>query len=328
MVTRGGRHPRNHASRALTVCAGGASLARPLPELMTSLLQPNSAPSNERPLKAVVTILQCRRAVLPHLFIRYALPKMQAVFPGVLSCVVIQHRADASGGNSRLETLKNGSSGFDLVRKFTEDGMYDGADIIAHEIVHKPYPSIPSYHLGVKTALDRGADFHLWLEDDALVYDPECGAWDQLLGPREVGVYWRFHELNSAYLLTRRSFAERILQPLSDYSKWTPRSRIEAFLRRSLRTSRTHLNYSYATRYHHHEYPYGGLRYVAAKVRQLAPEAAHLLDLDFGPGTSELPEVTPQQFAAHDAKSGARLMDRMRAFKNGLWESTYRAMGR
>jgi len=295
--------------------------------MMTSVV-PNLQQKPASSLRAVVTILQCRRAVLPHIFIKYALPKMQASFPGKLECVLIQHRVDASGGNPRLETLKNGTGGFELVRQFTEEGRYQGAEILAHDIVHKPYPSIPSYHLGVKAALDRGADFHVWLEDDALIYDPECGAWDQLLGPREVGVYWRFHELNSAYLLTRRSFAERIVGPLSDYARWTPRSRIEAFLRRSMRTSRTHLNYSYATRYHNHEYPYGGLKYVAAKVRDLAPEAAPLLDLDFGPGTSVLPEITAAEFAAHEAKAGARLMDRMRAFKIGLWESTYRARGR
>lgn len=302
---------------------------------MSSSLQPiplsdprRHASASGRPLRAVVTILQCRRAVLPHIFIKYVLPRMQAVFPGHLACVVVQHRVDASGGNPRLESLGMGNAGFDLVREFTAEGRYEGADILSHTIVHKPYPSIPSYHFAVQAALDRCADFHLWLEDDALVYDPDCSYWDELLGPSEVGVYWRFHELNSAYLLTRRRFDDRIVKPLSDYARWTPRSRIEAFLRRSLRTSRAHLNYAHATRYHRHEYPYAGLRYVAAKVRELAPEAAPLLDLEFGPGTSELPVVSPEEFAKHDAKAGARLVDRLRAIKLGLWESTYRALGR
>lgn len=289
---------------------------------------PARVPTADQPLRAVVTIFQCRRAVLPHIFIKYALPRMQAVFPGQLDCVLIQHRVDASGGNKRMESLKNGSEGFERVRQFTSEGRYEGAEVISHEIVHKPYPSIPSYHLGVQAALDRNADFHLWLEDDALVYDPDCARWDDLLGPREVGVYWRFHELNSAYLLTRRSFAERIVGPLSRYEQWKPQSRIEAFLRRSLRTSRAHLEYSHATRYHNHEYPYAGLRYLAAKVRELAPEAAPLLDLEFGPGTAELAEVTPEEFAAHDAKAGASWMDRLRAFRIGLVEATYRSLGR
>ncbi len=288
-----------------------------------------SVPSSlGRPPKAVITIFQCRRAVLPHIFVKYALPKMQAVFPGEMECVIIQHRVDASGGNQRMESLRDQGAGLDRVRQFTDEGRYAGAEIIGHEIVHKPYPSIPSYHLGVKTALERGADFHIWLEDDALIFDPDCARWDELLGPREVGVYWRFHEINSAYLLTRRTFAERICGPLSQYEKWKPGSRIEAFLRRSLRTSRAHLDYSHAVRWHNHIYPYAGLPYLAQKVRELAPEAARLLDLEFGPGTSELPEVTPEEFAAHDAKAGAAFMDRLRAFKIGLVESAYRVRGR
>lgn len=280
-------------------------------------------------MRAVVTIIQCRRAVLPYIFVRHVFPKMRAWFGGRMDVVIIQHRADARGGNRRLESLKQGTKGLELVRQFTEEGRYEGAEIIGHEIIHKPYPSIPSFHMGVKAALDRNADFHLWLEDDALIVDPECCRWDERLGPREVGVYNTFHALNPAYLLTRRSFDARIVGPLSRYEDWRESSRFEVFLRRKMRTSRVHFDRSYATRNHYHVYPYAGLRYVAERVRQLAPEDAHLLDLDFGPGASELPAVTPEELAAHYAKDRKKgFMDRMRGLKAGFFDATYRAIGR
>ena len=132
---------------------------------------------------------------------------MRAVFPGRIDVVLVQHRADASGQNRRLESLRLPRAGLERVRRYTDEGMYEGAEILPHTIVHRPYPSIPSYHLAVEAALGRRADFHVWLEDDALIYDLACGQWHGQFGPREVGVYNDFHALNSADLVTRRSFA-------------------------------------------------------------------------------------------------------------------------
>ena len=279
-------------------------------------------------MKAVVTIIQSRRAVLPYIFVRHALPRMRASFPGHIEAVIIQHRADASGGNPRLESLSSGNDKLELVRQWTSEGRYEGAEIIPHEIVHPPYPSIPSYHLGVQAALDRDADFHVWLEDDALIHDPECGAWDALLGVSEVGAYRRFHHLNTAYLVTRRAFAERIAPQLADYASWNPQSRAEAFLRSNLRTSRTYLNPAYATRYHHREYPYTGLRYVVQAVRALAPNDVSLLDLDFGPGCADLAPVTPEEMARHARADGAKPIDRLWRLRTAVVERLYRTFGR
>jgi hypothetical protein len=282
----------------------------------------------KRGLRTVVTIIQCRRAVLPHIFIRYALPAMRRVFPGQIDVVLVQHRVDASGDNTRLESLRSGTAGLERVRRYTENGMYEGAEILAHEIVHRPYPSIPSYHLAVEAALSRQADFHVWLEDDALIYDLACGRWDELLGPREVGVYNRFHALNTAYLVTRRRFAERIVGKLSRYDEWHQGTRLEVYLRQSMRTSRVYLERSAATRYHHHEYLHASLRYVAEAVRQIAPDAVHLLDEDFGAGASELSPHTAEERAAHARKDVARGMNRLRAAKAALIHLAYRALGR
>ena len=306
-----------------------ARFATPFLRLFAVLSDPNSKNAIGRPQRAVVTIIQCRRAVLPHIFVKYVLPQMREWFGGEMSAVIIQHRADARGGNKRLTSLKQGTDGLELVRKFTEEGRYEGAEIIPHEIVHKPYPSIPSFHLGVKAALERNADFHLWLEDDALVIDPKCGRWNELLDNREVGVYNTFHALNPAYMLTRRSFDQRIEPRLAQYKKWRESSRVEVWLREQMRTSRAYFDRSYAIRHHYHAYPYAGLRYVAERVREVAPEAAHLLDLDFGPGTSELPPITQEELMAHYEKDRRKkFMDRLRGFKADVVESYYHARGR
>ncbi len=48
-------------------------------------------------MKAVVTIFQFRRAVLPHLFMRYCYPVMKEVFPGSLDVLIIQDTGLAKG---------------------------------------------------------------------------------------------------------------------------------------------------------------------------------------------------------------------------------------
>lgn len=263
-------------------------------------------------MKIVITIYQNRRVVLPHIFIRYILPKMRAVFPGEIEAVVIQHRSDASGGNRRLESLRHSTDALQRVRDWTERGMFDGAEVRPHEVIHRPYPSIPTFHRGVEAALERDADFHVWMEDDALIVDFDCAWWDKLLGNTEVGVYRKFHYLNPAYMVTRRSFAERIREPLSRYDDWKESSRLERFLAQQMVTSRTYLNPARAVRYHHKYYPYTGIRYVVEAVREHAPEALELLDVDFGEGTHLLPPVSPAEMAAHARADGASLPDRAR----------------
>ncbi len=268
-------------------------------------------------MKTVVTITQCRRAVLPWIFCEYVLPEMRRLFAGEVEVVLIQHRADASGGGTELESIADGDgrAKLELVRRFTEEGRYRNADIIAHDIRHPPYPSIPSYHLAVREALQRGADFHLWMEDDALVFDRQCGQWDSILGGTEVGCYRRHSaHLHSAYLLTRPSFDARIVLQLADYESWTWKRRIEPFLRRNQATRRTILRRHYAVRYHHRYYPFTGLRYVVDAVREIAPEAVSELDLDYGPGCADLPPVSDAEMREHEAREGAGLVD-------GFWRA-------
>lgn len=277
-------------------------------------------------MKAVITILQARRVVLPHVFLRYVLPRMQECFPGELEAVVIQHRANAAGGNRRLESLKGDSDErLDRVLKWTEEGRFAGATVLPHDVIHRPYPSIPTVHRGVQAALERDADFHIWLEDDALLLDFDCADWDKLLGQSEVGVYRRFHYLNTAYLVTRRSFAERIEKPLSRYDDWSENSRLEKFLWRQLATSRAYLKPENAVRYHHQYYPYTGLRYVADALRRIAPEALPLLDIDFGEGAQDAAPVSAEEMLVHAAKDGSGLANRLRRVRSDLRERYRRA---
>jgi hypothetical protein len=82
-------------------------------------------------------------------------------------------------------------------------------------------------------------------------------------------------------------------------------------MRETMRTQRAYLEPRFAVRYHHRYYPYTGLRYVVEAVSRWAPEAVDLLDVDFGPGTSKLPPVTPEEFQQHAAQAGAKFMDRV-----------------
>ena len=199
----------------------------------------------------------------------------------------------------------------DVVRSWTEQGRYAGATIVSHQVNHLPYPSIPGMHLCAQAALERGADFHLWLEDDALVFDQESQLWPDKFRGREVGAYRDFHHLNSAYLVTRPSYDERLERRLRDYSWWTPDRRLESVMRQTMRTKRVYLPEHFAVRYHHRYYPQTGLRYVTDAVRKWAPEALDLLDVDFGPGAAELPAVTPEEIRLHQAAVGAKLGDRL-----------------
>ncbi|MGF1510296.1 MAG: hypothetical protein ACFB9M_12425 [Myxococcota bacterium] len=271
-------------------------------------------------MKLVVTILQARRAVLPHVFVKYILPKMRAIFPGEVEAVIVQHRSRASGGRHALESGQLGDDKLDLVERWTREGRYAGADVIGHTVDHPPYPSIPGVHRCVQESLRRGADYHLWLEDDALVFDQECDRWDALLGEREVGVYRRFHFLNSAYLLTRPSFDQRIVERLADYRWWTWSRRIEPFLRNQKRTKRAYLAMHHAVRYHHRYYPYTGLRYVVDALRDWAPEALPLLDVDFGKGCQHLPPVTAEEMRAHARADGAKPFDRALRLREAIVE--------
>ncbi len=233
-------------------------------------------------MRALVTILQCRRVVLPYVFVRYALPRMRAVFPGHLDVVLIQHQA-LGQGPTRLRSQRLGREREQLVEQWNAEGRYAGAEILRHDTWHAPYPSIPSYHLACRAALQRQVDFHLYLEDDALVLDPDCGRWDELLGSAEVGVYRpRTHIINSSWFVARPSFDQRIRAGLARYWWWRRSSRIERWFRRQLRGKPAIFEQSYAVKNHYNEHPFTGMRYVVERLSELCSDELDLLEVDFG----------------------------------------------
>jgi hypothetical protein len=272
-------------------------------------------------MKLVVTILQNRRVALPYVFLENALPRMRREWEGDIETVLIQHRADASTQGSRFGSLQgDGSEGMERVRRWTdEDGKYDAADeVFVHREIYVRYPSLPSVRYAVEVALDRDADFHLMLEDDALVCDEECGSWPEFFGPGEIGVYRYYHYCNSAFLVMRPPFLRRILPGLQDYDSWNERSRLERFFFRHMRTTRTHLNPAAAVRAHPREFPYTGMGYVADMVRRIAPEKLRLLDIDFGEGASEAPLPSMETMHEHAAEDNSK-------WSNNLLQKTVKA---
>ncbi|NJK88217.1 MAG: hypothetical protein HC923_01700 [Myxococcales bacterium] len=229
--------------------------------------------------------------MLPYFFVRYALPQMRVVFPGTIEAVIVRHvRAPRMAGNF-LDTNATDAAWDARVEDWTKEGRFEGAEIVTHEIQNPTYPSIPTFHLACRAALERDADFHLWIEDDALVCDLDCATWPERFGSRELGVYRYFSEINAAFFVTRRSYDARIVEGLSRYEGWTKQRRIERYFRESLRGPRVYLDPARAVRTHRNDFPFTGPRFVAEMVRNLAPDEAHLLDLELGPGASQLPPV-------------------------------------
>lgn len=233
-------------------------------------------------MKALVTILQCRRVVTPYLFIRHALPRMRQLFPGELEVLLIQHEARASS-NPRLQSSALPAARQDLVREWTHEGRYAGAQILRHDTWHAPYPSLPSMQFAAERALDFGADFHVWLEDDALLMDPDCARWEELMGTSEVAIYRPGSSIiNTAWFVSRPSFDARILPGMRRRFLWRRFSRIEPWFRKKARGPLAEFPAHYATRNHHKEYPYTGMKWLAAHVAELCPDELDLLALDFG----------------------------------------------
>jgi hypothetical protein len=168
--------------------------------------------------KAVITIFQCKRVILPHFFIKNIYPQMKASFPGEMKLYLIQHIP--RGGANCTKSANMSDDNLKIVREWTDNGMFDGADIIQHSDFCERDAVMPTYRRGVKLALDESANFHLWLEDDALVFDRDCGSWPVTLKDKDVGVYRNYDMINCAFFVGTPSYEKRIYDIMLDESKW------------------------------------------------------------------------------------------------------------
>jgi hypothetical protein len=172
-------------------------------------------------MKILITILQCRRVALPFLFIRHALPMMKAVSGSSVCVHLVQHEYLLEDANPH-ETSTLPPSKQQLVTEWTKEGRYAGAIITRHSEQFPQYPSIPSRRIAAEFAAKHGPDVHLWLEDDAFVYDEDCGTWSETLGTHLVGAYREnaFGYINAAHYVCRPEIDRQLLLLLRDPDKW------------------------------------------------------------------------------------------------------------
>jgi hypothetical protein len=171
-------------------------------------------------MRGIITIFQCKRVVLPHIFTRYCYPIMRDIFPGDLDLYIIQH----VGGFTKkpfthLVTSRLNNNKLELVQKWTEAGKYEGATIITHKEKWPRYPHMPSFKRGVELAVTGKYDYHLWLEDDALVLDENCDKW----GDIEDGYIATCNHgliVCVAHFLTTLGFDKRILPLVQNKDIW------------------------------------------------------------------------------------------------------------
>jgi len=172
-------------------------------------------------MKILVTILQCRRVALPFLFIRYALPMMKSA-RGCSVCVhLVQHDYLLENTNAH-ETSMLPASKQRLVAEWTAAGRYAGAIITRHSEQFARYPSIPSRRIAAEFAAHHDHDLHLWLEDDAFVYDEDCGNWADTLGTNLIGAYREnaFGYINTAHYVCRPELDLQLLPLLRESENW------------------------------------------------------------------------------------------------------------
>jgi hypothetical protein len=242
-------------------------------------------------MKAVVTIFQYRRAVLPYLFMRHCYPVMKAAFPGAFDVWIIQDTGLAKGSVHTSSKVYSEAKQ-DLVAQWTDAGRYAGATIVRHdEPLDQRYPQmLPSFRIGMEIALREQADFHLWMEDDAIVLDRDCGRWGNLLSGKNAGVYRPDQHICAAYFVSTPAFDTRLLpiirdrnvdgiyQPFAETGVWRPRiGDVEYYTTWACQGERTLLNPASAGRIHCRPESHELVQFV----RKIAPHEVGLLNIDF-----------------------------------------------
>jgi hypothetical protein len=170
-------------------------------------------------MKCIITILQNKRVSLPYLFGKYSFPKMRKIYPGDFSLVHIWH--NAHNPDYHLESnRKLGGEKLLNVEAFINSNKFFNAEIITHNKTSPEWPGLESIKLALETTIARNADFHLWLEDDAIVYDKDCDYWATTLGSCDVGLYRDTNckqMINTAYFLSTSEFDKRLLHIIHEY---------------------------------------------------------------------------------------------------------------
>jgi len=216
---------------------------------------------------------------------------MRDLFGGKIELYHVLH--DLHFQSHELESNRMGIEHLESVKDFIRKGMFPEATIISHRELHSEHLAVPSYIKAAEIAIERNADFHLWIEDDALVLDRECHNWNSQLKDADVGLYrdnGHHQMINTAFFLSSRGFDERMLDIFKhykadgkDYFATSMGSQTEHFFWRASK-KQVVLNNTYAERHH----PPNGKTIPELKkwLRLIIPEIQeeHLsyLHLDFG----------------------------------------------
>lgn len=204
-------------------------------------------------MKCIITICTNKRAALPYIFGKYCFPVMKSLFCGEMKLFHIFHNFHAA---SRLASGKLSSGRLNKVKEFIYNGMYSNAEVIEHTTdCSNTWPALASVKLAARLTIKENADFHLWMEDDAIVYDTSCNKWATTLGSADVGLYRdTFHKgmINTAYFLSTKEFDSRLIPILEEF-KATAKDKaslIEGVLHRTARQP-VLLEHENAIRNHH-----------------------------------------------------------------------------
>lgn len=171
-------------------------------------------------MRCVVTIMQNKRVAMPYYFGRYSYPSLLAKFRGDVKLIHVFHsrHVEPTGLASNKMSIEH----IDKVRRAIKGNMYPDAKIFEHTELCSTTPMMPSLKLALQLALKEHADFHLWLEDDAIVYDQQSDTWATTLGSADVGLYQDTDSkqlINTAYFLSTREFDKRFERVLEEFSK-------------------------------------------------------------------------------------------------------------
>lgn len=171
-------------------------------------------------MKCIITILQNKRIALPYIFNKYCMPALCKRFNGKIELFHIFHNTHVS--TSAMASNKIDASEIKKVEQAILADLFAEATIISHKEINKEMPSLPSFKLALKIARQEKADLHLWMEDDAIIYDKDCNSWATSLGNADAGLYMNTNEkemINTAYFLSTREFDERFTNILDEFNK-------------------------------------------------------------------------------------------------------------
>jgi hypothetical protein len=171
-------------------------------------------------MKCVITYIQNKRVALPYIFGKYCLPQMRKHFPGDMELIHVHH--DSHVEDTQLHSSRFlGERHLQNVQQFILENRYPDATFISHKEINWDLMLIPSAILAAEAALERNADLHLWIEDDAIVYDQGCRQWPSKISC-DLGTYRNtYHQkmVVCSYFISKPAFDDKLIPCLKKYKK-------------------------------------------------------------------------------------------------------------